>query len=236
MTGAETAPAPDVDAPHVLVVDDARRLRELLRRYLTENGFRVTAAGDAAEARLRLAAIDFDALVLDVMMPGENGLELTQSLRLDSAVPILLLTAMGEAQNRIAGLERGADDYLAKPFEPRELLLRLRTILRRRGGPTTPPAILQFGPYRFEAHRGELRKSGSIVRLTQAETGLLRVLARSAGVAVAREDLAEAIGIQGSARTVDVQMTRLRRKVEPDPKYPRYLQTVRGTGYVLMVD
>ncbi|MGE0725224.1 MAG: response regulator [Alphaproteobacteria bacterium] len=236
MTGADPAAAEPAEPPHVLVVDDDRRLRELLRRYLSENGFRVTAAGDAGEARSRLAAIDFDALVLDIMMPGENGLDLTQSLRLDSDVPILLLTAMGEAESRIAGLERGADDYLAKPFEPRELLLRLRTILRRRGSLSSPPPILQFGPFRFEPHRGELRRSGAIVRLTQAETGLLRVLARSAGVAVAREDLAEAIGIQGSARTVDVQMTRLRRKVEPDPKYPRYLQTVRGTGYVLIVD
>ncbi|MCC7275158.1 MAG: response regulator [Alphaproteobacteria bacterium] len=223
------------DAPHVLVVDDDQRLRALLRRYLAENGFRVTAAADAAEARAQLAAIDFDALVLDVMMPGESGLDLTQSLRATSDMPILLLTAMGEAANRIAGLERGADDYLPKPFEPRELVLRLQTILRRRRS-AAAPELVQFGPFRFEPRRGELRRGPAIVRLTQAETGLLRVLAESPGVAVSREGLAEAIGIQGSARTVDVQMTRLRRKVEADPKYPRYLQTVRGTGYVLIPD
>ncbi len=238
-TGPAAAAAPETDdAPHVLVVDDDQRLRDLLRRYLSENGFRVTAAGDAAEARARLAAIDFDLLVLDVMMPGENGLELTRALRQTGDVPILLLTAMGEAANRIAGLESGADDYLAKPFEPRELLLRLRTILRRRAAPAAPAAavLIQFGPFRFEPRRGELKRGATAIRLTQAETGLLRVLAGNPGEAVSREDLAEAIGIQGSVRTVDVQMTRLRRKIEADPRYPRYLQTVRGTGYVLIPD
>jgi two-component system phosphate regulon response regulator OmpR len=223
------------DAPHVLVVDDDQRLRALLRRYLSENGFRVTTAGDAAEARAHLAAMHFDLLVLDVMMPGENGLDLTQSLRETSQMPILLLTAMGDAADRIDGLERGADDYLAKPFEPRELLLRMQTIVRRRAGPAAP-AFVQFGPFLFEPRRGELRRGAVVVRLTQAETGLLRVLSESPGTAVSREGLAEAIGIQGSVRTVDVQMTRLRRKVEADPKYPRYLQTVRGTGYVLIPD
>ena len=234
---AAAAPETD-DAPHVLVVDDDQRLRDLLRHYLSENGFRVTAAGDAVEARARLAAIDFDLLVLDVMMPGENGLELTRALRQTGDVPILLLTAMGEAANRIAGLESGADDYLAKPFEPRELLLRLRTILRRRAAPAAPAAavLIQFGPFRFEPRRGELKRGATAIRLTQAETGLLRVLAGNPGEAVSREDLAEAIGIQGSVRTVDVQMTRLRRKIEADPRYPRYLQTVRGTGYVLIPD
>jgi len=224
------------DAPHILVVDDDQRLRDLLRRYLSENGFRVTAAGDAAEARARLAAIDFDLLVLDVMMPGENGLDLTRSLRTTDDVPILLLTAMGEAANRIAGLESGADDYLAKPFEPRELLLRMQTILRRRSATAGPGVMVQFGPFRFEPRRGELRRGAVAIRLTQAETGLLRALAETPGAAVSREDLAEAIGIQGSVRTVDVQMTRLRRKVEADPRYPLYLQTVRGTGYVLIPD
>ncbi|BBK33596.1 two-component system phosphate regulon response regulator OmpR [Stella humosa] len=240
MTGADpaAAAAPDTDdQPHVLVVDDDQRLRDLLRRYLAENGFRVTVAGDAAEARARLAAMHFDLLVLDVMMPGENGLELTRSLRSGSEMPILLLTAMGEAANRIAGLESGADDYLAKPFEPRELLLRMRTILRRGAtAPTAAVALIQFGPFRFEPRRGELRRGATAVRLTQAETGLLRALAENPGTAVSREELADAIGIQGSVRTVDVQMTRLRRKVEADPRYPRYLQTVRGTGYVLIPD
>ncbi len=237
MTGTEVQPGVDADnAPHVLVVDDDQRLRDLLRRYLSENGFRVTTAGDAAEARQHMAAMHFDLLVLDVMMPGESGLELTRSMRETSEVPILLLTAMGDAANRIAGLERGADDYLAKPFEPRELLLRMQTIVRRRTGPAAAPAIVQFGPFRFEPRRGELRRGATIVRLTQAETGLLRVLSESPGTAVSREGLADAIGIQGNVRTVDVQMTRLRRKVEADPKYPRYLQTVRGTGYVLIPD
>ncbi|WP_374440746.1 response regulator [Stella sp.] len=238
MSAADTAgpvAAGADDAPHVLVVDDDQRLRDLLRRYLAENGFRVTVAGDAAEARARLAAIDFDLLVLDVMMPGESGLDLTRALRATGDVPILLLTAMGETANRIAGLESGADDYLAKPFDPRELLLRMRTVLRRRAAPATA-VILQFGPFRFEPRRGELKRGAAPVRLTQAETGLLRVLAGTPGEAVSREDLAEAIGIQGSVRTVDVQMTRLRRKIESDPRYPRYLQTVRGTGYVLIPD
>ncbi|BBK44584.1 DNA-binding response regulator [Allostella vacuolata] len=237
LAGPGPGPGPGADdAPHVLVVDDDQRLRDLLRRYLSENGFRVTAAGDAAEARHHLSAIHFDLLVLDVMMPGENGLELTRSLRATGEMPILLLTAMGEAANRIAGLESGADDYLAKPFEPRELLLRMQTILRRRSGAASAAVLIQFGPFRFEPRRGELRRGATAIRLTQAETGLLRVLAESPGTAVSREGLAEAIGIQGSVRTVDVQMTRLRRKIEADPRYPRYLQTVRGTGYVLIPD
>ena len=208
----------------------------MLRRYLSDQGFRVTVAGDAAEARARLASIAFDLLVLDVMMPGENGLDLTLSLRRDSKLPILLLTAMAEPEDRINGLERGADDYLAKPFEPRELVLRIRNILQRVPQPPLGAADLRFGACRFDLARGELYRGGDAVHLTKAETALLVALARRAGEPVSREALSEEAQFSGNVRTVDVQVTRLRRKIERDPKFPRYLQTVRGTGYVLKPD
>ena len=226
----------DSSEPHLLVVDDDARLRELLRRYLTDQGFRVTTAGDAAEARARLASIAFDLLVLDVMMPGESGLDLTRSLRRDGRLPILLLTAMAEPEDRINGLEHGADDYLAKPFEPRELVLRIRNILQRVPQPAPPAAEVRFGACRFDLARGELYRGGDAVHLTAAETALLAALARRPGEAVSREALSEEAQFSGNVRTVDVQVTRLRRKIERDPKFPRYLQTVRGTGYVLKPD
>lgn len=222
--------------PHLLVVDDDARLRELLRKYLTERGFRITAAADAAEARARLAGMAFDLLVLDVMMPGEDGLALTASLRETSRIPILLLTAMSEPDDRISGLERGADDYLAKPFEPRELVLRIRNILQRVPPPPQAAPEIRFGPCRLDLGRGELFVGAELVRLTAAEAALLMALARKAGEPVSREALAEEAQLSGNLRTVDVQMTRLRRKVESDPRFPRYLQTVRGTGYVLKPD
>jgi two-component system, OmpR family, phosphate regulon response regulator OmpR len=222
--------------PHLLVVDDDARLRELLRRYLTDQGFRITTAGDAAEARAKIASLDFDLLVLDVMMPGENGLDLTQSLRAASRIPILLLTAMADSGDRINGLERGADDYLAKPFEPRELVLRIRNILQRVAKPPLAVADIRFGTYRLEVARGTLYRGSDPVHLTQAEAALLLALARRAGEAVSREALSEEAQFSGNVRTVDVQVTRLRRKIEHDPKFPRYLQTVRGTGYVLKPD
>jgi two-component system, OmpR family, phosphate regulon response regulator OmpR len=222
--------------PHLLVVDDDARLRELLRRYLTDQGFRITTAGDAAEARAKIASLDFDLLVLDVMMPGENGLDLTQSLRTESRIPILLLTAMADPGDRINGLERGADDYLAKPFEPRELVLRIRNILHRVPKPPLTVADIRFGTYRLEVARGTLYRGGDPVHLTQAEAALLLALARRAGEAVSREALSQEAQFSGNVRTVDVQVTRLRRKIEHDPKFPRYLQTVRGTGYVLKPD
>jgi two-component system phosphate regulon response regulator OmpR len=220
---------------HLLVVDDDARLRELLRRYLFENGFRVTVAADAGEARANLASFAFDLIVLDVMMPGESGLDLTRALRAAPAppVPILLLTAMAEPEDRVNGLEQGAADYLAKPFEPRELVLRIRNILERRGAPGAAERILRFGVFRFDIERAELFRGDEIVRLTAAEAGLLSSLAAHAGEAVSREDLSQSATFGGSIRNVDVQMTRLRRKIEPDPRYPRYLQTVRGTGYAL---
>ncbi len=226
----------DGTEPHLLVVDDDARLRELLRRYLTEQGFRVTTAGDAAEARARLAGLAFDLLVLDVMMPGESGLDLTRSLRRDSRLPILLLTAMAEPADRINGLEHGADDYLAKPFEPRELVLRIRNILQRVPQPPVPAAEIRFGACRLDLERGELYRGGDPVHLTAAETALLMALARRPGEPVSRTALSQEAQFSGNVRTVDVQVTRLRRKIERDPKFPRYLQTVRGTGYVLKPD
>lgn len=221
------------DRPHILVVDDDSRLCGLLDRYLGENGFRVTTANDAAEARARMRGIEFDLLVLDVMMPGEDGLSLTQSLRASSQLPILLLTAMAEPEERIRGLERGADDYLTKPFEPRELVLRILSILRR-VGPTEDS--VRFGDCVYDAARRRLTRDDAVVQLTTIETTLLSVLARSPGATLSREELVRRCGIDGTDRTVDVQVTRLRRKIEPNPRAPRYLQTVRGEGYVLHPD
>ena len=220
------------DAPHVLVVDDDTRLRELLRRYLIEHDFIVSVASDAAEARTILSGITFDLLVLDVMMPGEDGLSLTRSIRQNNNTPILLLTARGEVEDRIAGLERGADDYLVKPFEPRELLLRISTILRRSVA-TAPNARVQLGDCIFDIDRGELWRNDELVHLTSIDEGLLRTLASRAGEAVSRTDLIKLSSLDGNDRTVDVQVTRLRRKIEPNPRAPRFLHAVRGRGYML---
>ena len=225
--------------PHLLVVDDDPRLRELLRRYLSDNGFRVTVAVDAEEARASLASFAFDLMVLDVMMPGENGIDLTRALRAQGQpqrLPILLLTAIAEPEDRVNGLEQGADDFLAKPFEPRELVLRIRNILERRVEPAAEERAVRFGGFRFDVVRCELSRGDDIVRLTAAEASLLLALATKAGQAVSREELSQSAQFRGNARNIDVQMTRLRRKVEPDPRYPRYLQTVRGTGYALKPD
>ncbi len=219
--------------PHILVVDDDRRLRALLRKYLADNGYLVTTAKDAGDARAQLTSLAFDLLVLDVMMPGESGLELTESLRRTSTVPILLLTAMGEADDRIAGLEHGADDYLAKPFEPRELLLRIGNILRRAGPPPERVKEIRFGEFAFDLDSEALCRNGEPVRLTSGEAGLLKIFARNPGVTLTREHLSRDLGGDGNVRTVDVQIARLRRKIEPDPSAPRYLQTVWGAGYLL---
>jgi two-component system phosphate regulon response regulator OmpR len=222
--------------PHLLVVDDDARLRELLRRYLADNGFRVTTAEDAADARAKLAAFAFDLVVLDVMMPGEDGLVLTRELRREDRVPVLLLTAMAEPEDRVNGLEQGADDYLSKPFEPRELVLRIRNLLQRRPSDEAEHREIRFGGCRFDLVRGELYRGGEPVHLTAAETALLSALAQRAPQPVAREELALSAQFSGNVRNVDVQMTRLRRKIERDPRFPRYLQTVRGTGYALRPD
>jgi two-component system phosphate regulon response regulator OmpR len=223
----------------LLVVDDDARLRTLLQRFLTEQGHRVATAADAAEARGAIAAMAFDLLVLDVMMPGETGLELAEALRRERIeTPILMLTARGAPDDRVAGFEHGADDYLAKPFDPRELALRIRTILRR-AAPATPPAPTPTGPVRlgalvFDAERSELRGPHGTQRLTGGETALLAALARRAGEVLSREEIAQAIGApEAGERSVDVQVTRLRRKIEADPREPRFLHTIRHRGYVL---
>jgi len=237
--------ADGIDTPHLLVVDDDERLRALLTRYLSDNGFMVTAASGAEEARAHMAALAFDLLVVDVMMPGEDGLSLTRSLRQTSAVPILMLTAMGDPEARIRGLEAGADDYLPKPFEPRELLLRITGILRRvtERAPTgdipdtaTGPVMLRFGTLDLDLRREALTRDGEPIRLTTTEAQLLMVLAHRAGEVISREALAELTGSGANPRGVDVQVTRLRRKLEPDQRVPRYLQTVRGRGYLLRPD
>ncbi len=234
MTGDDADPM----LPHILVVDDDTRLRELLRKYLSDNGFLVTTARDATDARAKLAGFSVDLVVLDIMMPGESGLALTRSLHDDHVAPVLLLSARGGPNDRIAGLEAGADDYLAKPFEARELLLRIHSILRRVPPPPAadPPAELKLGRAIYDRAREELRRDGAVIRLTTAEAGLLRVLAARPGVTLSREELTERARIDGNARAVDVQVTRLRRKIEDDPREPRYLCTVRGEGYVLKPD
>ena len=207
-------------------------------KYLTDNGFFVSVAADAKEARQQLSAMEFDLIILDVMMPGESGIDLTKSLRADNKVPILLLTAMAETEDRINGLESGADDYLSKPFEPRELLLRVGSILRRaqKEALPAPPRDVRFGRFSFDLDRNELLENGEPQHLTSAEAALLAVLAQSPGETLSREDLANRTGNSGNLRTVDVQVTRLRKKIEDDPRLPRYLQTVRGQGYVLWLD
>ena len=226
------------DPAHILVVDDDARLRALLQRFLTEQGFRVSTAENAATARAALADMAFDLLVLDVMMPGESGLELTAALRAEGQeVPILMLTARGAPDDRIAGLEQGVDDYLAKPFDPRELALRIRTILRRATpAPTAPQSLapMQIGNRWVEIERAELRGPDGIIRLTGGEAALMQALARRAGEILSREDIGEALGTPDAGeRAIDVQVTRLRRKVEPDPREPRFIQTIRHRGYVL---
>ena len=223
------------EAPHILVVDDDRRIRQLIQSVLLDNGFRVTAAANAADARERMRGLLFDAVVLDIMMPGESGLAFTQALRATGdSVPVLMLSALADPGDRINGLEVGSDDYLSKPFEPRELVLRLQSLLRRRSAAPTRSEVC-FGGFTFHLPRGELRKDGEIVHLTSREKDFLRILAARAGQTVARNDLAPG-GSEEGARSVDVQINRLRQKIEADPSAPIHLQTVRGAGYVLHVD
>ena len=233
---ANDSHVPGDDAPHLLVVDDDTRIRTLLKQFLTENGYRVTIAGSAAEARRKLIGLEFDLIVLDVMMPGETGVELTHALRQEKDVPILMLTALSETDNRVEGLEAGADDYLAKPFDPRELLLRLSSILRR-GGPQPIPKLEQivFGPYTFQIAKRELKKGGEPLKLTDREQEILAIFAERAGETIPRHELVGADAEVGE-RTIDVQINRLRRKIERDPSNPVWLQTVRGVGYRLSVE
>jgi len=224
---------------HLLIVDDDERIRGLLQKFLMRNGFLVSGARDAAHARRVLSGLEFDLIVLDVMMPGEDGIALCRDLRKTITTPILLLTAKGDTDDRITGLEAGADDYLAKPFEPKELLLRINAILRRvpaEKPATLLPKVLNLGPVRYDIERGEMWRGEALVRLTATESQLMRIFSASPGEAVTRTRLVEELsrsGGQTQERAVDVQITRLRRKIEEDPKQPRYLQTVRGAGYML---
>jgi len=224
------------DAPHLLVVDDDRRIRDLLSRFLTSEGYRVTTADTAADARGKLKSLSFDLLVLDVMMPGESGFDFAKSLRGTSDVPILMLTARDAAESRIKGLEMGADDYLSKPFEPRELSLRIASILKRTQPAAPPPAAesVSFGPFIYHLARGELRKGEEIIRLTDRERDMLRILSATPGETVSRMALA-GNGGSVSERAVDVQVNRLRRKIERNPADPLFVQTVRGIGYRLVI-
>jgi two-component system phosphate regulon response regulator OmpR len=248
-TGAPTADAAETpqtrgrpakalpdDAPHMLVIDDDRRIRELLSRFLSDHGFRVSLAADAAEARRKLEALEFDLLIVDVMMPGETGVLFTRSFRQESAVPILMLTALAETESRILGLEAGADDYLAKPFEPRELVLRINSILKRTAKPAMPAfEQVSFGPWTFLVKKRELRRSGEEVRLTEREQEIMVAFASRPGDTIARHELLGDASAAGE-RKIDVQINRLRRKIEEDPANPKWLQTVRGVGYKLCVD
>jgi two-component system phosphate regulon response regulator OmpR len=228
--------ATQAEDPHLLVIDDDERLRELLQRYLSSNGYRVSAAADAADARALMKSIAFDLLIVDVMMPGESGLDLTRAVRARSGTPILMLTARSDAEDRIAGLEYGADDYLAKPFEPRELVLRVGALLRRSTpAQRTAHGDVKMGECVFDPQRGQLRRKGRPVKLTSSEVALLHLFAANAGRAFSRSDLCTRLGV-ALERSIDVQVTRLRRKIEDDPKLPLYLQTVRGVGYVLVPD
>jgi two-component system phosphate regulon response regulator OmpR len=230
---------------HILIVDDDERIRSLLQRFLLRNGYLVTTARDANHARRLLAGLEFSLIVMDVMMPGEDGLTLTRDLRRKLKTPILLLTARGETRDRIEGLEAGADDYLPKPFEPKELLLRIAAILRR--APIVweqGPKNLTLGTLRYDVERGELWRGETQIRLTATEVAVMRIFAARAGAVVTRASLVEELGrekhpVDSGAtqdRAVDVQITRLRRKIEADPREPRYLQTVRGAGYMLLPD
>lgn len=232
-TGPQAALGP---SPHILVVDDDARIRTLVSRFLTAEGFVATTAPDAAAARALLERLSFDAMVVDVMMPGEDGLALTRSIRAQGDMPVLLLTALGEAESRISGLEAGADDYLPKPFEPRELVLRLQAILRRRPRHQAP-VHLRVGRWRYSLEDNTLTDGDEELRLTGVEANLLRALASRTGQVLSRDELAALCALEaGGERTIDVQVTRLRRKLEDDPRLPRILQTVRGKGYLLRAE
>ena len=233
---------PELNGAHLLIVDDDSRIRTLLAKFLSKNGYLTTTARDAAHARRLLEGLEFDMLIVDVMMPGENGFDLTRELRKTLQTPIMLLTARGEPADRITGLEAGADDYLPKPFEPQELLLRVNAILRRapiENQKPTPPQNLHLGAYRYDISRAALWHGETMIRLTSTENALMKIFASQPGETMSRSKLVEALG-QGNStaqeRAIDVQITRLRRKIEADPKSPRYLQTVRGAGYMIVPD
>jgi len=225
-------------SPHILVIDDDERLRQLLFMFLKSSNFLVTTANDSLDARDKLKYLEFDLVVMDVMMPGEDGISLTESLKKDGfKAPILLLTALDDVNDRIRGLEAGADDYLSKPFEPKELVLRINAILKRVAiAPEVKNKEISFGKWIFDKERGELVAGEERLPLTQAENNLLKALISKDSEIITREDLAEICNLDAAERTIDVQITRLRKKLEEDPKLPKYIQTVRGKGYVLRSD
>jgi two-component system, OmpR family, phosphate regulon response regulator OmpR len=227
-------PLPD-NAPHILVVDDDQKIRALLGRFLVSNGFRVTEAADAVAARSFMRGLAFDLVLLDVMMPGECGLTLARDLKATRPVPICMLTALADAEDRISGLEAGVDDYVPKPFEPRELLLRIKNILRRGQSPGAPRDEIRMGPCVFNVTRGELKREDEPIKLTERERDLMRLFAQRIGMPVPRHELSSDDST-GSERAIDVQINRLRRKIEADPANPVYLQTARGKGYILYTD
>jgi len=225
----------NTEQTHILVVDDDERLRRLLKKFLSESGFVVSIAENAADARKKLGLLEFDLIVLDLMMPGESGLDFAKDFKQNNPTPILMLTAMGEGEDRINGLECGAEDYLTKPFEPRELVLRINNVLKRvvRENNVETVEQIRLGELTFDLKRHALSRNGVPIHLTASEASLLVILTQKAGNVLSREEMAELSGIDGNDRTIDVQVTRLRRKIEDDPKLPRFLQTVRGQGYVL---
>ena len=234
-----TQPAAETDfeaLPHILVVDDDDRIRDLVSRYLNEHGFLALSVASAGEAKEALLHFIFDAVVLDVMMPGQTGVELTRELRTTNDIPVLLLTAMGEIDDRIGGLQSGADDYLTKPFDPRELVLRLQAILRRRPEKQSGDTVLKIGDMVFDPLTNDLSAHGETTRLTDVEANLLKALGRRANEILSRETLADLCGMDAGERTIDVQVTRLRKKLGEDSKAPVYLQTVRGKGYILRAE
>lgn len=232
----QTPPIAD-EARHILVVDDDTRIRELLTEYLSRNGYRVTAAESASDARHKMRGLEFDLLILDVMMPKEDGVTFAKAMRQEMRdVPILMLTALSELEQRIEGLEAGADDYLSKPFDPRELLLRVSNIVKRSSTPD-PNVVEQvvFGAYTFVLAKRELKMNGKIVKLTDRERDILVRFTTVPGETIPRHELV-ADSTDVGERTIDVQINRLRRKIETDPANPRYLQTVRGIGYRLSIE
>lgn len=227
------------DYPHILIIDDDTRLRKLLKRYLCDHGFRVSLAVSAEDAFDKLKFFKFDLLVVDIMLPKQDGLDFVVDMRKVSAIPILLLTARGAPDDRIIGLEKGADDYLSKPFEPRELLLRLKNLIKRNEDNTKEVEVqneVRFGRFSFDNNRQELKEGDNIIPLTSAEAVLLKILAQNAGSIVTRELLAQSCGLEGQLRAIDVQVTRLRKKVEEDSKIPHFIKTIRGQGYLLQTD
>jgi two-component system, OmpR family, phosphate regulon response regulator OmpR len=231
----KTAKALPDDAPHILIVDDDKKIRDLLSRFLLESGYRISDASNADGARAAMRGLTFDLILLDVMMPGDSGLVLAREIKEGSDVPICMLTAQAEAKDRIEGLEAGVDDYLPKPFEPRELLLRIRNILRRGRPATGSIDEIRMGDFVFHIVRGELKRNDSTIKLTERERDLLRLFAQRPGAPVQRHELSSDDST-GSERAIDVQINRLRRKIEADPSNPVYLQTVRGKGYILYTD